>query len=52
VDAATARQIRNPSETEDAVYVIAGGKDGYVGRDGVSDGEESSRSGSGAPGAA
>ena len=33
VDAATVRGIRNPSE-EDAVYVIVGGKDGYVGRDG------------------
>ena len=33
VDPATVRKIRNVSE-EDAVYVIAGGKDGYVGRDG------------------
>jgi uncharacterized cupin superfamily protein len=33
VDAATLRKIRNVGE-EDAVYVIAGGKDGYVGRDG------------------
>ena len=33
VDAATVRGIRNPSE-EDAVYVIVGGKNGYVGRDG------------------
>jgi quercetin dioxygenase-like cupin family protein len=34
VDAATVREIRNVSDEEDAVYVIAGGKDGYVGRDG------------------
>jgi mannose-6-phosphate isomerase-like protein (cupin superfamily) len=33
VDAATVRRIRNAGE-ENAVYVIAGGKDGYVGRDG------------------
>jgi quercetin dioxygenase-like cupin family protein len=34
VDPATVRKIRNASEQDDAVYVIAGGKDGYVGRDG------------------
>jgi mannose-6-phosphate isomerase-like protein (cupin superfamily) len=33
VDAATSRKIRNVGK-QDAVYVIAGGKDGYVGRDG------------------
>jgi mannose-6-phosphate isomerase-like protein (cupin superfamily) len=33
VDAATPRKIRNVGD-EDAVYVVAGGKDGYVGRDG------------------
>ena len=33
VDAATVRKIRNPGQA-DAVYVIAGGKDGYVARDG------------------
>lgn len=33
VDAPTVRQIRNVGD-EDAVYVIVGGKDGYVGRDG------------------
>src|ERR1700742_2038310 len=33
VDAATVRQIKNVGD-ENAVYVIAGGKDGYVGRDG------------------
>lgn len=40
VDAATPRKIRNAGEVE-AVYLIAGGKDGYVGRDGrVPEGEE------------
>jgi quercetin dioxygenase-like cupin family protein len=34
VDAPTVRRLRNLSDTEDAVYVIVGGKDGYVGRDG------------------
>lgn len=34
VDAATARRVRNVGD-EDAIYVIAGGKDGYVGRDGM-----------------
>jgi quercetin dioxygenase-like cupin family protein len=33
VDAATVRRLRNPGDS-DAVFVIAGGKDGYVGRDG------------------
>jgi uncharacterized cupin superfamily protein len=51
VDAATVRQIVNLSGDEDAIYVIAGGKDGYVGRDGIlpDDGEGSSESGA-APG--
>lgn len=40
VDAATHRKLRNPGEV-DAVYLIAGGKDGYIGRDGqVPKGEE------------
>jgi quercetin dioxygenase-like cupin family protein len=40
VDAPTVRKIRNRGE-EDATYVIIGGKDGYVGRDGrVPAGEE------------
>jgi len=40
VDAATVRKIRNLGEV-DAVYLCAGGKDGYVGRDGrVPPGEE------------
>lgn len=34
VDAPTVRSIRNVGE-EDAVYVVVGGKDGYVGRDGL-----------------
>jgi mannose-6-phosphate isomerase-like protein (cupin superfamily) len=40
VDAATVRKIRNRGGA-DAVYLVAGGKDGYVGRDGrVREGEE------------
>lgn len=34
VDAPTPRRIRNLSDAEEAVYVVVGGKDGYVGRDG------------------
>ena len=34
VDAATVRRIRNLSDSDEAVYVVVGGKDGYVGRDG------------------
>ena len=34
VDAPTVRRVRNLSDTEEAVYVVIGGKDGYVGRDG------------------
>ncbi len=34
VDAATVRNLRNLSDTEDAVYLAIGGKGGYVGRDG------------------
>ena len=41
VDAPTHRKVRNLSDSEEAVYVIVGGKDGYVGRDGkLSPGEE------------
>jgi uncharacterized cupin superfamily protein len=41
VDAATVRKIKNVGD-EPAVYLVTGGKDGYVGRDGrVPDGEES-----------
>lgn len=35
VDAATVRSVRNPSTTEEAVYVCVGGAGGYVGRDGL-----------------
>jgi mannose-6-phosphate isomerase-like protein (cupin superfamily) len=52
VDASTVRRIRNLSESEDAVYVIVGGKDGYVGRDGkLPPGEESRFGAEGPPGA-
>jgi quercetin dioxygenase-like cupin family protein len=34
VDASTVRSLKNLSDSEDAIYVIVGGKDGYVGRDG------------------
>jgi quercetin dioxygenase-like cupin family protein len=34
VDASTVRRLRNLSDSDDAVYVCVGGKDGYVGRDG------------------
>ena len=34
VDAPTDRKVRNLSDSEEAVYVVVGGKDGYVGRDG------------------
>jgi mannose-6-phosphate isomerase-like protein (cupin superfamily) len=41
VDAATVRKIKNVGD-EDALYVVVGGKDGYVGRDGkLPEGEES-----------
>jgi mannose-6-phosphate isomerase-like protein (cupin superfamily) len=50
VDAATIRRIRNVGD-EDAVYVVAGGKDGYVGRDGqLPPGEESAFGSAGPPG--
>jgi len=46
VDASTIRKIRNLSSEEDAIYVIVGGKDGYVGRDGKLPEGETSRFGS------
>jgi quercetin dioxygenase-like cupin family protein len=49
VDAPTVRRIRNLSESEDAVYVVVGGKDGYVGRDGKLPPGETSRFGDNAP---
>jgi quercetin dioxygenase-like cupin family protein len=40
VNASTVRRLRNLSDSEDAVYLVVGGKDGYVGRDGqLPDGE-------------
>jgi quercetin dioxygenase-like cupin family protein len=52
VDAPTIRKVRNLSDSEDAVYVVVGGKDGYVGRDGkLPPGEESRFGGEGPPGA-
>jgi mannose-6-phosphate isomerase-like protein (cupin superfamily) len=46
VDAATVRKIKNVGG-EPALYLVAGGKDGYVGRDGqVPEGETSPRVGS------
>ena len=44
VAAATVRRVVNPTD-EDAVYVIVGGKDGYVGRDGRLPEGESGRGG-------
>jgi quercetin dioxygenase-like cupin family protein len=50
VDAPTVRKTKNICD-EEAVYVIAGGKDGYVGRDGrLPEGEERV-AGGGPPGA-
>ncbi len=50
VDAATVRKVRNVGDG-DAVYLCAGGKDGYVGRDGrLPEGE--TRVGGGPPGVA
>jgi mannose-6-phosphate isomerase-like protein (cupin superfamily) len=52
VSAATVRKLRNLSDSEDAVYLVAGGKDGYVGRDGrLPEGEESRFGPGGPPGA-
>jgi quercetin dioxygenase-like cupin family protein len=48
VDAPTVRKVKNVSD-EDAVYVIVGGADGYVGRDGILPEGETSRFGSGPP---
>ena len=49
VDAPTVRKIRNLSDSEDAVYLVVGGKDGYVGRDGALPEDEVSRFGDNAP---
>jgi uncharacterized cupin superfamily protein len=48
VDAPTVRKVRNVG-SDDAVYVVIGGKDGYVGRDGRLPEGETSRFGDGAP---
>ena len=48
VGPATVRRVRNVGE-EDAVYVVVGGKDGYVGRDGRLPEGEDSRFGEGGP---
>jgi quercetin dioxygenase-like cupin family protein len=51
VDAPTVRKVKNVGD-EDAVYVVAGGKDGYVGRDGrLPEGEERVAPPHGPPGA-
>jgi len=42
VDAATVRKIRNVGDG-DAVYVVVGGADGYVGRDGLVPDEDEAR---------
>ncbi len=49
VDAPTIRKVRNLSDSEDAVYVVVGGKGGYVGRDGKLPPGEESRFGDDAP---
>ena len=52
VDAPTVRRVRNLSDSEDAVYLVVGGKGGYVGRDGkLPEGEVSRFGDSGPPGA-
>ncbi len=33
-DPSTVRKVRNASDADDLVYVVVGGKDGYIGRDG------------------
>ena len=44
VDPAAVRSVRNPSETDEAVFVAVGGAGGYVGRDGMlPEGETSPR---------
>jgi len=49
VDAATVRRIENVGD-EPALYLVAGGKDGYVGRDGQLPEGETSRFGPAGPG--
>ena len=52
VDASTVRKLHNLSDSEDAVYVIVGGKYGYVGRDGKLPEGETRFGADGPPGAA
>jgi mannose-6-phosphate isomerase-like protein (cupin superfamily) len=49
VDASTVRKVRNLSDSEEAVYMVVGGKDGYVGRDGKLPEGDVSRFGPDAP---
>jgi uncharacterized cupin superfamily protein len=49
VDASTVRKTRNPSDSEDTVYLVAGGEGGYVGRDGKLPEGETSPRGDGLP---
>ena len=51
VDAATVRKLRNVGDG-DAIYVCAGGKDGYIGRDGRAPEGEQRVGHQGPPGAA
>jgi quercetin dioxygenase-like cupin family protein len=48
VDPATVRKVKNVG-SDDAIYVIVGAKDGYVGRDGRLPEGETNRFGDGAP---
>ena len=50
VDASTIRKIKNVGD-EPAVYLVTGGKDGYVGRDGLVPEGETARFVGGPPGA-
>jgi hypothetical protein len=46
------RNLRNVSDSEDAVYLAIGGKGGYIGRDGhVPEGETDSHGSGGSSGA-
>jgi mannose-6-phosphate isomerase-like protein (cupin superfamily) len=47
VDPSTVRKVRNASDSEDAMYLVAGGEGGYVGRDGLLPEGEESRFGAG-----
>ena len=49
VSPATVRRLRNLSDSDDAIYLITGASDGYVGRDGRLPEGETSRFASGGP---